>query len=70
MILHHAGSTGDVQPTDGQTLERMSFDPGFLAQASAVMHPGMTMMITDLAADPDTRSDTDFVIMTSEFVES
>lgn len=37
---------------------------------SEAMHPGMTMMITDLAADPDTRSDTDFVIMTSEFVES
>lgn len=69
MILH-AGSTGDVQPTDGQTHERITFDPGFLDQMSEAMHPGMTMMITDLAADPDTRSDTDFVIMTSELVES
>jgi hypothetical protein len=27
------------------------------------------MMITDLAADPDTRSDRDFVIVASEFVQ-
>jgi hypothetical protein len=34
------------------------------------MHPGMTLMITDLAAGPETRSDRDFVIVTSEFVQS
>ena len=65
-----AGSTAAGQPTDGQTLERITFDPGFMAQISAAMHPGMTMMITDLAAEPDTRSEQGFVIMTSEFVES
>jgi hypothetical protein len=33
------------------------------------MHPGMSLMITDLAADPETRSDRDFVIVTSEYVQ-
>lgn len=45
------------QPTDGLALERVTFQPGFTAELKAVVHPGMTMMITDLAADPDTRSD-------------
>jgi len=34
------------------------------------MHPGMLLMITDLAAGPETRSDGDFVIVTSEYVQS
>ena len=40
-----------------------------IEQALGSMHPGMSLMITDLAADPETRSDRDFVIVTSEFVQ-
>jgi hypothetical protein len=68
--IRHAGSTAAVQSTDRGTLDRIKFDPTFAKQASGIMHPGMTLMITDLAANPGTRSDRDFVIVTSEFVQS
>jgi hypothetical protein len=68
--IRHAGSTGAVQPTDSATLDRIQFAPAFVEQALGAMHPGMTLMITDLAAGPETRSDRDFVIMTSEFVQT
>jgi hypothetical protein len=68
--IRHADSTGAAQPTDSATLDRIKFDPAFVEQALGVMHPGMTLMITDLAAGPETRSDNDFVIVTSEFVQS
>ena len=68
--IRHAGSTGAIRPTDRATLDRIQFDPAFIEQALGSMHPGMTLMITELAAGPETRSDRDFVIVTSEFVQS
>ena len=68
--IRHADSTTAVQSTDTATLDRIKFDPGFVEQALGSMHPGMSLMITDLAAGPETRSDRDFVIVTSEFVQS
>jgi hypothetical protein len=68
--IRHAESTGAVQPTDTATLDRIAFAPAFVEQAVGAVHPGMTLMVTDLAAGPATRSDRDFVIMTSEFVQS
>jgi hypothetical protein len=59
-----------VQSTDGKTLDRIKFDPAFVEQALGAIHPGTSLMITDLTAGPKTRSDRDFVIVTSEFVES
>jgi hypothetical protein len=70
VAIRHAGSKGAVQPTAHATLQRIQFAPAFVEQALGVMHPGMTLMITDLAAGPETRSDRDFVIVTSEFVRS
>ncbi|MFY9942179.1 MAG: hypothetical protein WAK57_08395, partial [Desulfobacterales bacterium] len=68
--IRHADSTVAVQSTDSATLERIKFDPEFVEQSLGAMHPGMSLMITDLAAGPETRSEKDFVIVTSEFVQS
>ena len=68
--IRHADSTASAEGTDSAILDRIKFDPDFVKQALASMHPGMTVMITDLAASPGTRSDRDFVIVTSEFVQS
>jgi hypothetical protein len=68
--IRHADSTAAVSSTDSATLDRVTFDPAFIKQALEAMHPGMSLMITDLAAGPETRSDRDFVIVTSEFVQS
>jgi len=68
--IRHADSTAAVQSTDGKTLDRIKFDPAFVEQALGAIHPGTSLMITDLTAGPKTRSDRDFVIVTSEFVES
>ncbi len=70
VAILHAESSGKIQATDAETLDRIRFDPEFAEQILRNMHPGMTMMITDLPADADTRSEQDFVIMTSEFVQS
>ena len=68
--IRHADSTTAVAATDKETLDRIKFDPAFVEQGLASMHPGMLLMITDLSADPETRSDRNFVIVTSEFVQS
>ena len=68
--IRHGDSTAAVGSTDSATLDRIKFDPAFVEQGLGSMHPGMLLMITDLAADPETRSDRDFVIVTSEFVQS
>jgi hypothetical protein len=68
--IRHADSSAAVQPTDASTLDRIKFDPTFVEQALGALYPGMTMMITDLAAGAETRSDQDFLIVTSEYVQS
>jgi len=70
VAIRHADSTQSVQPVDSATLDRISFNPAFVQQALGLMHPGMSLMITDLAAGPETQSDRDFVIVNSEFVQS
>jgi hypothetical protein len=68
--IRHSDSTAAIGVSDRATLDRIKFDPTFVKQALEAMHPGMALMITDLAAGPETRSDRDFVIMNSEFVQS
>jgi hypothetical protein len=68
--IRHADSKAAVRSTDTATLDRIKFDPAFVEQALGAMHPGTMLMITDLAAGPETRSDRDFVIVTSEYVQS
>ena len=68
--IRHSDSTASAGVTDSAIMDRIKFDPTFVKQALEAMHPGMSLMITDLAAGPETRSDRDFVIMSSEFVQS
>jgi hypothetical protein len=68
--IRHADSTAEVRSTDGAALDRIKFDPVFVEQSLGALHPGMSLMITDLAAGPETRSERDFVIVTSEYVQS
>lgn len=70
VAIDHSGSPGAVQPPDIATLDRITFDPEFVEKTLAAIHPGTIFMITDLAAGPETRSDSDFVIVTSEYVQS
>jgi len=68
--IRHSDYSAAVQSTDSATLDRIKFDPAFIEKALGAMHPGMQLMITDLAAGPETRSKRDFVIVTSEYVQS
>jgi len=68
--IKHSSSTAAPVATNSAILDRIKFDPTFVKQGLEAMHPGMSLMITDLSADSDTRSDKDFIIMDSEFVQS
>jgi len=70
LSIRHSDSTAAVGVTDSATLDRIKFDPVFVNETLEAMHPGMSLMITDLAAGSETRSDRDFVIVNSEFVQS
>jgi L,D-transpeptidase catalytic domain len=45
-------------------ITRISADKAFVGKLQQHMHPGMMMIVTDIPAHPDRRSDEDFVIMT------
>jgi len=68
--IRHSISTAAISATNSATLDRIKFDPAFVNETLASMHPGMSLMITDLAAGTETRSDRGFVIVNSEFVQS
>ena len=59
--------TGHESHVDQQrelaTTARLQIPDHAFAQIAENLHPGATMMLTDLPAHPETRSDTDFVIM-------
>ncbi|MBV6648668.1 L,D-transpeptidase [Hoeflea alexandrii] len=59
--------TGDEAAVDVQreiaVTARLVIPPDVYAQIARNLHPGATMMLTDLPAHPETRSATDFVIM-------
>ena len=47
-----------------RTLSRITLDATINAQVAALVMPGATLFITDLPAHPDTRSQSDFVVLT------
>jgi hypothetical protein len=59
--------TGDEAAVDVQreiaVTARLVIPPDVYTQIARNLHPGATMMLTDLPAHPETRSATDFVIM-------
>jgi hypothetical protein len=67
----HAVSVGKPVPADGEdgdaasaALKRVQIPPPVSGTLQPLLHPGATMMITDLPATADTRSGKDFVILT------
>ena len=64
----HTLSVGEPTPADGDAavaaLERVQIPSQASSALQPMLHPGATMMITDLPASADTRSGKDFVILT------
>jgi hypothetical protein len=66
-ISHHdrpGAAVGDRLSGD-DIAARLRAERGFRDKLRRHMHPGMVMVVTDVALHPDRRSDTDFVIMSS-----
>ncbi|MDU9005477.1 L,D-transpeptidase [Sedimentitalea todarodis] len=70
-VTHHPdpGAENLGMPEAG-ILSRLRTPNDFHAAIKARMHPGMTMIVSDLAATPDRRSGRDFVIMAGENLTS
>ena len=62
---HHTKKTGFPHPEES-VIKRVKGDPKVVRIMNQNLHPGMTLVFTDLPTHPDTRSGRDFVIMTTE----
>jgi hypothetical protein len=58
-------SVGGGAPNLTELASRIAVDPGFLANARALITPGTSLIVTDAPAGADTRSGSDFSILTS-----
>lgn len=63
-LTHHPDPGNPLAPEAG-LMSRISASDDFNAALLARLHVGMTLVVSDLAARPDRRSDDDFVIMTA-----
>ena len=63
VAVTHGNADWDGSKPDDQVLARISVDQGFADAMSRLMHPGMMVVTTDLPLHPDTRTGSDFVIM-------
>ncbi|MEM8631664.1 MAG: L,D-transpeptidase [Pseudomonadota bacterium] len=63
-ITHHPDPRHPNKP-EAAVAERMSISDRFKDRLISAFHPGMTLIVTDLPSRPDTRSGTDFVILSS-----
>jgi hypothetical protein len=61
-LTHHANE-GRSFDTDLTVLDRLRLTPAFRAAVNARLHPGLTLVVSDLAAHPDRRAAADFTIM-------
>ena len=73
--LHWAGVTHHPDPThplwpEEQVLNRLRLSTEVNAHLMERVHPGMTFVVSELAATPDRKSGEDFVIMTGELLTS
>jgi len=58
-------SVGGAAPNLTELASRIAVDPAFLANARALITPGTSLIVTDAPADADTRSGSDFNILTT-----
>jgi len=61
-ISHHP-DPGQPNQKEETLIQRISADPSFTQEMAARMHPGMILVVTDLPSRRDTRTGSDFVIM-------
>jgi hypothetical protein len=65
-IGHHPQQTSGFIEPEEVVIRRLRSEAPVLAAMKARMHPGMVLVMTDLPAHADTRTGTDFVIMTPD----
>lgn len=65
-IAHGVHAGGTFAASEAAVLRRISFSAQMRAALRERLHPGMTIVTTDLPAHPDTRSGRDFVVMSQE----
>ncbi len=63
---HHSDQGVDVPDAETALIRRISADKAVIAAMTARMHSGMVLVTTDLPTHPDTRTNKDFVVMTTE----
>lgn len=68
-ITHHPDPAHPLWPEE-QVLNRLRIPSDFARAMSTRLHPGLVLIVSDLAATPDRQSGTDFVIMTGENLTS
>lgn len=62
-ITHHEQAGIALGQPEESLLARISIDPAIREELHEYLHPGMTLVTTDLPAHPDTRTGRDFVVM-------
>lgn len=68
-LTHHPDPAQPLK-AEPSVLNRLRVPDGFRKAMVERLHPGMTFIVSDLAAHPDRRSEKDFVIMASEQVSA
>jgi len=63
-ISHHA-DPGQPNAREEALVTRLTTDPSFLEEIKLRAHPGMLFIVTDLPSRPDTRTGSDFVVMSA-----
>ncbi|MBF9032419.1 L,D-transpeptidase family protein [Rhodobacterales bacterium HKCCE3408] len=64
-ITHHPDPSHPLWP-ESQVLARLRVPSDFSELLRASLHPGLTLIVSDIAATPDRQSRRDFVIMTGD----
>ncbi|GAA5068118.1 L,D-transpeptidase [Roseibacterium beibuensis] len=68
-LTHHPDPEHPLWPEE-QVLNRLRVPEAFSQAMMARLHPGLVLVVSDLAATPDRQSGRDFVIMTGETLTS
>ncbi|MBL8909024.1 MAG: L,D-transpeptidase family protein, partial [Rhizobiales bacterium] len=59
-------SNAPLSPSDEAVIRRVSGDPSVIEPMKQRMHQGLVLVLTDLPAQPDTRTGKDFVILNQD----
>lgn len=65
-VAHHEQAGQALGPPEESVLRRLTIGADFRARLRDQLHPGITLVTTDLPTHPDTRTNRDFVVMATE----